>query len=198
VEATEEQAEALITLSQEQGFALWELFGIGFRGWALAKQGRHEEGILQIRQVLTANQLVGLDLQRPYLLALLAEACGEAGQPEDGFTMLTEAFEVSSRTHERWDEAERYRLRGQLLLMQDESNAAQAEGSFQRATEVARQQSGKSLELRATMSLARLIAKHGRRDEARTMLAEIYNWFSEGFDTADLKDAKTLLDELSV
>ena len=101
-------------------------------------------------------------------------------------------------TEGRQYEAEIDRLRGELLLKQDHSNAAAAQKCFELAIEIARSQSAKSLELRATMSLARLLASQGRRDEARTMLAEIYNWFTEGFETADLKDAQALLDELSV
>jgi predicted ATPase len=126
----------------------------------------------------------------------LAEACGETGQPEEGLAALTEVFDPPSKTKVRWFEAELYNLKGELL-MQDHSNAAQAEGCFQRAIESAREQSAKSWELRATTSLARLLARQGQHDEARSMLGEVYNWFTEGFDTADLKEAKTLLEELS-
>jgi predicted ATPase len=128
---------------------------------------------------------------------ILDDAFGEAGQPEEGLTALTEASELASKFAESCYEAERYRLQGELLLMQEESSAAQAESCFQRAIEVARQQSAKSWELRATTSLARLLDKQGRRDEGHAMLGEIYAWFTEGFDTADLKDAKALLDEWS-
>jgi predicted ATPase len=102
------------------------------------------------------------------------------------------------QTGERYYESELHRVKGELLMMQDDSNVARPQSCFQRAIEIARKQSAKSLELRATMSLARLLAKYGKRAEAQTMLAEIYDWFTEGFDTADLKDAKLLLDELSV
>jgi predicted ATPase len=197
VEATQEQAEALIALSHQQGFTYWEAVGVTFQAWALAKQGRQEEGIAQIRQSLSTMQAIGEEQFQPYVLALLAEVCGEAGQPEEGLTALTEAFDLVSKTQERWNEAERYRLQGELLLMQDELSAAQAESCFERAIEVGRQQSAKSWELRATMSLARLLRDTGRRAEAHAILAEIYNWFSEGFDTADLKEAKALLNELS-
>jgi class 3 adenylate cyclase/predicted ATPase len=197
VEATQERAEALITLTREHGFVQWEALGVGFRGWALAKQGRQEEGISQIRQGMAATQATGVELMKPYFLALLAEASWAAGQAEEGLTALTEAIDLASKTQERWCEAEFDRFRGELLLKQDESNAAQAEGCFQRAVEVARQQSARSWELRATISLARLRDKQGRRDEARDMLAEIYNWFTEGFETVDLREAQALLDELS-
>jgi predicted ATPase len=109
---------------------------------------------------------------------------------------LTEALAAADEHEDRHHEAEIHRLKGELLLRQDGSNAAQAQSCFERAIEIARKQSAKSLELRATTSLARLLDKQGRRDQARAMLAEIYNWFTEGFDTADLKDAKALLDEL--
>ena len=138
-----------------------------------------------------------MELLRPHALCLLAEACREAGRLDDGLSALTEALAAADEHEIRHYEAETHRLKGELLLKQDHSNAAEAQSCFQRAIEIARKQSAKSLELRATMSLARLLAKQGRRDEARAMLAEIYGWFTEGFDTADLKDAKALLDELS-
>ena len=119
------------------------------------------------------------------------------GRLNDGLSALAEAQAVANETEGRGYDAEIYRLKGELLLKQDDSNAAEAQSCFQRAIEIARNQSAKSWELRATMSLARLLAKQGRRDEARAMLADIYGWFTEGFDTADLKDAKALLDELS-
>jgi predicted ATPase len=196
VEATLEQAEAVIALSHEQGFALYKACGITLRSWALAKQGRQEEGIAHIRQGLSAALTTGQGLARSFFLALLAEVCGEAGQPEEGLTALIEAFD-QSKTQEPLYEAELYRLKGELLLMQDDLSAAQAESCFQRASEVARQQSAKSWELRATTSLARLLTSQGRRDEARAMLTPIFNWFTEGLDTADLKDAKALLEELA-
>jgi class 3 adenylate cyclase/predicted ATPase len=196
VQATQEQAEALIELSHEQGFALQEASGVTMRGWAMAKQGRKEEGIAQISQGLAATQALGADLSQPSFITFFAQACSEAGQPEEGLTALAEALDLMIRTRARCYEAELYRLKGELLLMQDASNALQAESCFQQAIEVARKQSAKSLELRATTSLARLLAGQGRRDQARAMLAEIYNWFTEGFDTADLQEAKQLLNEL--
>jgi len=110
---------------------------------------------------------------------------------------LTEALATADEYEIRHYEAEMHRLKGELLLRQDDSKLMEAQSCFERAIEIARKQSAKSLELRATMSLARLFAKQGRRDEARAMLAEIYGWFTEGFDTADLRDARTLLDELA-
>jgi len=133
----------------------------------------------------------------PHALCLLAEACGEAGRLDDGLSALTEALAAADEHGIRQYEAETHRLRGELLLRQDLSKAAEAQSCFERAIEIARKQSAKSLELRATISLSQLLDKQGRREEARAMLADIYGWFTEGFDTADLKDAKTLLDELN-
>jgi predicted ATPase len=127
----------------------------------------------------------------------IAEAYLAAGRPREGLEAVTEGLELVQRTGTRIFEAEMRRLKGELLLMGDKNTAVEAARCFGDAIEVARWQGAKSLELRATMSLARLLTKQGRRNEAHTMLTEIYNWFTEGFDTADLKDAKTLLDELS-
>jgi predicted ATPase len=135
-------------------------------------------------------------LRRSYFLTLLAEAGRETGRLDDGLHALREALAAADEHKNRQYEAETHRLRGELLLKQDDANVLEAESCFQRAIEMARKQSAKSLELRATMSLRRLLAKQGCRAEARTMLAEIYNWFTEGFELPDLKEAKALLDEL--
>ena len=180
----------------EHGFTDYLACATSLRGWAMAEQGRNEEGIAQIQEGLAASRATGAELMRPYFLCLLAEACMETGRLDDGLSALTEALAAADEHENRTYEAEIHRLKGELLLKQNDSNTAEAQSCFERAIEIARKQSAKSLELRATMSLARLLAKQGRRDEARTMLADIYNWFTEGFDTADLKDAKALLDEL--
>jgi predicted ATPase len=130
------------------------------------------------------------------LFICLAEGCLGAGYIEPGLEVVDESLAVAHTSGVTMYEAEMYRLKGELLLAQDASNAAQAEESFRAAIEVSRTQHAKSWELRATTSLARLLAKQGKRDEARTMLNDIYYWFTEGFDTADLKDSKALLDEL--
>jgi predicted ATPase len=127
----------------------------------------------------------------------LAEAYTKVGCLDEALCALTEALSIADRQENRNCEAEMYRLKGELLLKQQDSNPAEAQSCFQRAIEIARDQRAKAWELRATTSLARLLASRGRREEARAMLAEIYGWFTEGFDTADLKDAKALLDELS-
>jgi predicted ATPase len=196
--AAQETAEGAIALSAEHGFTDSLAYATSLRGWAMAEQGHHEEGIEQIHDGLAASRAIGAALWRPYFLCLLAEACMKTGRLDNGLSALAEALAAAEEHGIRNYEAETHRLKGELLLRQDYSNAPEAQRCFQRAIEIAGKQSARSLELRATMSLARLLAKQGRRDEARTMLAEIYNWFTEGFDTADLKDAKALLGELSI
>jgi predicted ATPase len=129
-------------------------------------------------------------------LATLAEACATAGRIDEGLKAITDALKLLQQSGECFWEAEIYRVRGELLLKQNESNRDEAEASFKRAVHIARTQTAKSLELRATTSLARLLRDTGRRDDVRTMLAEVYNWFTEGLDTPDLRDAKALLDEM--
>ena len=196
--AAQEVAERLISLSAEQEYAHWLAQGTITRGWALATQGHHEEGIAQIRNGLAAFRAIGVEVFRPHALCLLAEACLEAGRLEDSLDAISEALDATDKHEIRHYEAEIHRLKGEVLLRLNNSSTAEAQSCFQRAIEIARKQSAKSWELRATTSLARLLAKQGRRDEARTMLSEIYDWFTEGFDTADLKEAKALLDELSL
>ncbi len=155
-----------------------------------------------MRQGLAAARATGVELGRPADLAQLAAACGKAGQTEEGLTVLAEALAVVDETGERVYEAELYRLKGELTLAQSsvqslESRVKEAEACFLKAIEIARRQQAKSLELRATMSLARLWRQQGKQKDAHQMLAEIYGWFTEGFDTADLQEAKALLEELS-
>lgn len=213
-QAAQEWAEAAITLSTEQGFSWWLALGTALRGWALAAQGQViEEGIALMRQGLAAHLAIGAKTIRPYLLALLAEACGKAGQAEEGLRLLAEVETEIEKTDERFYEAELWRIKGELTLQQRQVSSVkepkvqrpkgpfrtpqlEAEACFLKAIEIARQQQAKSLELRATMSLARLWQQQGKRDEARQMLAEIYGWFTEGFDTRDLQEAKALLEEL--
>jgi adenylate cyclase len=198
VRAAQENAESLIALCAEYGLAHWLAYATIVRGWAMTEQGGTQEGIAQIQEALANTRVTGWsEPTRPYWLSLLAEACGEADRLDEGLSALTEALATADEHENRHYEAEMHRLKGELLLKQDDSTAAAAQHCFERAVEIARRQSAKSLELRATMSLARLLAKQGRRNEGRTMLAEIYNWFTEGFDTPDLKNAKALLEELA-
>jgi class 3 adenylate cyclase/tetratricopeptide (TPR) repeat protein len=211
VQATQEQAEALIALCTEQGFPFWLAPGIRFRSWALAEQGQGEEGIAQVRlrQGRTAGRFTRASVGRSHSLALLAEVCGQVEQAEEGLVLLADALAVG----ERYYEAELYRLKGQLTLQKFQVSGSkfqvedslgssvqrlesEAEECFLKAIEVARHQQAKSLELRAVMSLSRLWQSQGKKEEAHRMLAEIYGWFTEGFDTKDLQEAKALLDSL--
>jgi predicted ATPase len=190
-----EHAEAAVALSADQGFAEWLLVGAFHRGWAVTEQGRTDEGIVQMHEAVAVMPSRGRELGLPYFLAALAAACGKAGRTVEALALVAEALALVERHDERHWEAEIYRLKGELLLRSGRSS--EAETYFHRAIDIARHQSAKSLELRATTSLARLLDEQGRKDEARRMLGEIYGWFTEGFDTADLKDAKALLDTLS-
>jgi predicted ATPase len=192
------QAEAVMTLATEQGFPQWVAGGTFFRGWALAAQGQAEAGIAQLRQGLAAWRATGAEIGRPRWLTMLAEAYGSVGQTEAGLTILAEALALVEKTGQRVDEAELHRLQGELLLIHaGEDGGAEAEPCFQQALAVARRQQAKSLELRAAMSLSRLWQSQDKRQEACDLLASVYGWFTEGFDTADLREAKALLEELS-
>jgi predicted ATPase len=197
VSAVHEQAETTVTLSTTQGFPLWTALGMSFRGWALAMQGQSEEGMAQVRQGITALRATGQALVVPYLCTVLADICAHLGHIEDGLQALAEAHTLVEQYDERWWEAEICRLRGVLLLRQPGTPQAEAEAWLQRALDVARRQEAKALELRAAMSLARLWQQQGKQAEVRALLAPIYGWFTEGFDTADLQEAKTLLKELT-
>jgi predicted ATPase len=217
----QEQAEAAMALSIKQGFPSWLVLASIFRGWALTEQGHNEEGMAQLCQGLATLRTTGVEFSRPSCLALLAEAYGKGGQIEEGLSIVAEALAaVDKEAGERFYEAELYRLKGELSLqsqtslkqVQDKSQTSQdkseipspqtemgqeAEKCFLKAIEIARSQLAKSWELRATTSLARLWQQQGRKAEARQLLAEIYGWFTEGFDTKDLQEAKALLEELA-
>jgi predicted ATPase len=197
VSTVHEQAEASITLSTEQGFPHWAAMGTSARGWALALQGQGEEGMAQVRQGIAAFRATGSAVAVPYFSALLADVSAHLGHTEDGLQALAEAHALMEQQEERWWEAEVSRLRGVLLLQQTGTLPTEAETCFRQALDVARRQEAKSLELRAAMSLSRLWQQQGKRAEARELLAPTYGWFTEGFDTADLQEAKTFLDELA-
>ncbi|MBI3245622.1 MAG: AAA family ATPase [Deltaproteobacteria bacterium] len=197
----QDRAEAAIALSTEQGFANWLAWGIIVRGWSLAEQGQEEEGIAQMRQGLDAYRATGSELAQTCFLALLAEGCRKVGQTEEGLSVLAEALAAVDKTDERFYEAELYRIKGELTLQQSkvesgEWKVEEAEACFLKAIAIAQKQQAKSLELRAVMSLARLWQQQGKKETARQMLAEIYGWFTEGFDTKDLQEARALLEEL--
>jgi predicted ATPase len=197
-QAAQERAEAAITICTEQDFAFWLVVGTILQGWALAEQGQVAEGAVQMQQGIAAWRATGSELARPYFLALLAETLGQGGQPQTGLAALAEAVALADRTLDRFHAAELYRLQGELTLQQGgvPNFHAVVEASFWQAIDVARTQQAKSLELRAATSLARLWQQQGKCTEAYDLLAHVYGWFTEGFDTADLQEAKALLETL--
>jgi predicted ATPase len=207
-----ETAEIAMTLCRDHGFAYYLAWGNILQGSELAASGQGTAGMLQMRSGLAAIRATGAELRQPYYLGLLAQACGQTGQAESGLTLLAEGLAGARRSGECWHEAELNRLRGELLLLASNQDAeatslpqgrriqmrdTEVEQCFQQALAIARRQQAKSLELRAAMSLARLWQEKGNRAQAYDLLAPVYAWFTEGFDTADLQDAKGLLDELS-
>jgi len=188
--------DSLIRRSTEHGLSNWLDWASPLHGWAEAALGQHDEGIGQILKSRAALDEKGARVWWPYFLCLLAEAYLKANRMDDGLSALADALTTAGEYEEREHEAEIHRLKGEILLKQGDSMAAEARRGFERAIEIARKQGAKSWELRATISLARLFVSQGRRDEAHSMLADIYNQFTEGFDSTDLKEAKELLDEL--
>ena len=191
---TRELAEAVIELSTEHGMAQDLVWGRTYRGWALARQGKVEQGIGEMRASLAAHDAMGSRIARPHFLALLSQALGRAGRVDEAKAALAEAWASAQSTGEHCYDAEICRLRGELAQMQDA--AAEAENCFREAMTISMRQSARSLELRAVMSLSRLSLARSKRAEGRSMLAETYGRFTEGFDTADLQEAKALLEEL--
>jgi predicted ATPase len=195
VQATQTRAAAATALAKQRGFLDWIAYNTIFEGWAMAQQGQVKTGIARIEEGLADRLAIDARLRYPTYLSLLAEAYGQAGKPEQGLCVVDEALNRVEATGERFSEAELHRLKGELLQMQRADND-EIESCFLHALDIARRQEAKSLELRAAMSLSRLWQTQGRAPEARQLLAEIYGWFSEGFDTADLQEAKALLAEL--
>jgi predicted ATPase len=203
-QAAQECAEAALALATEHAFAFYQASSTVQRGWALAVQGHGAEGMAQMCQGIAAYEATGAAIRRTYFGALLAEAYGRAGQVAEGLRLLAQALTVVRTNGEQVYEAELYRLQGELLLAPAGQgqrppgpSEAVAERSMQQALDIARRQQAKSLELRAALSLARLWQQQGRRAEAYELLAPIYTWFTEGFDTTDLQDAKALLEALA-
>jgi len=193
--ALNERAEQLVAVATEQGFPWWGAQGIVYLGWGKVKNGEVKEGLSLLRRGLNAHRATGAELWMPHHITRLAEGCEITGQIEEGLTLLEDALGIVARTGERWFAAELYRAKGQLLLRQGYTEAA--EELYRKALGVAEEQEAKLWELRAATSLARLRRDQGRPAEARDLLAPVYGWFTEGFDTADLKEAKKLLSELS-
>jgi DNA-binding winged helix-turn-helix (wHTH) protein/predicted ATPase len=217
VAASQEQAERVIALAEDQGLELWLMLGTMDRAWAEAEQGQLETGIQQMREDLSAYAATGARLWRAHFLVLLAAMLGKAGQMEEGLTAIADALVLVTDTGDHYPTAEVYRVKGELLMMQAvgierwrsntaepfrktrevSSSADEAKRCFVEALRVARQQEARSWELRAATSLTRLYRMQARREESRRVLSEIYAWFTEGHETADLKTARTLLDLIS-
>ncbi len=194
-EKVRQLAEECIAVCDEHGVAqerAWVMFAYG---WAVAELGQVEEGISQIRASLDAQLSTGGQVGRPHLLTFLADIYRHVGQVEEGLEVIEKGLAVSKQNGDKYYDAELFRLQGEFFEMQNKTE--EAESCFHKALEIARQQAAKSLELRAGTGLARLWQERGKRKEARQLLGEIYTWFAEGFDTADLKEARSLLKELS-
>ena len=199
-EETLRHADEAVTLCTEQGLPFWLSMATILRGWALAELGDREEGTGQLRAGLAAWRAAGSEIIQPYWFTLLAEACGKTGEFAEGIKLLDESLVLINKTGERFYQAEVYRIKGQLILeapvQEQEDRIRKAETCFRKAIETAQKQQAKSWELRASTSLARLWRSQGKTVEAHTLLAGVYNWFTEGFDTKDLQEAKALIEEL--
>ena len=205
-----EQVETCLALARTYAFPLFEAMGMVFQGGVQVKQGRHNEGLEQIRQGIRAYQATGAELYLPYFLGLLAEACGHSGHSEVGLEVLDKALNRVQATGERPFEAMLYRLKGELLLQvgfpqasatpcmsntdHPHPRTAEAESCLQHALSIARRQHAKSLELQIAMSEYRLWQQQDKRAQAQRLLKTIYRWFTEGFSTGDLQEARRLLE----
>jgi predicted ATPase len=192
--AARESTEALASLASERGFLFWSAQTMYLRGKGLVAEGRTEEGIAELRRGAASVEMTG-GVAGIWKLSL-SEAHGKLGRPEEGLAAIAQSLDLMNRTGLRYLAAELYRMKGELTLLMAPGAVGEAERALRQAVASARRQEAKSWELRAVTSLARLLSSQGKRDEARTMLGEIYGWFTEGFDTADLKRARALLDEL--
>jgi predicted ATPase len=190
--------EEVIALSNEKGALMWEALGMMHRGILLALTGKAANAVPMITSAMKAFRSTGSTLWMPSYLSYLARAYAELGRSNDAWRCISEAMTVVETSKERWCEAEVNRMAAEIALKSPEPETEKAEAYFERALAVARQQQAKSWELRAAMSMARLWRDQGKRQEARELLAPVYGWFTEGFDTRDLKEAKGLLEELAL
>jgi predicted ATPase len=197
VPLTQARAEAAMAIATDEGFPEQVAMAMALRDWALAANGQGEEGIAQLPQSLAASQATEATRDRSDRLALLAETFAQMGQITKGLEALAEGLAMVAKSRVGWWEAELYRLSGELLLQQTATQPEEAEVCFQQALAVARRQQAKSWELRAAISLSRLWQQQGKRASAHKLLAPVYGWFTEGLDTADLQEAKALLDALA-
>jgi predicted ATPase len=194
--AANAQSDEVVPLADEKGTLFWKAFGMMNQGCVLALTGKASDAVHLITAGITAFRSTGGTLWVPLYSSYLASAYAELGKIDDAWRCIGEAMTAVETTKERWCDAEVNRIGGEIGLKSPEPDAAKAEAYFERALAVARKQQAKSWELRAAMSMARLWREQGKRDEARHLLAPIYGWFTEGFDTLDLKEAKALLGEL--
>ena len=191
------QFDEVVALASEKGAVFWRALAEMSQGWLSALNGKAEDAVHTINSGIAAYRSTGATACAPLYLLQLAKAYAELGQFDDAWRCIGEAMTAMETTQERWWEAEANRIAGEIALMSPEPDAAKAGAYFERALAVARQQRAKSWELRAAMSIARLWRDQGKRDEARNLLTPVYTWFTEGFDTLDLKEAKALLDTLA-
>jgi predicted ATPase len=191
-----DRANASVAMSTEQTNAFFLGCGMVEQGWTMAQDGRADEGIELILRGMDTCRVAGSTLEFPHCWASLADAYRAAGRVDEALGAVAEGLAQARQTSARFNEAELCRLEGELLVMRGGASARDAEGCFREALQIARRQSAKSLELRAATSLGRLLQRDGKPADARRLLAETYAWFTEGFDTADLRRARALLDEL--
>ena len=195
-EAALRASEALVALGREHNMALYLAFGSVHASWARARLSDREAGVTELRGAVAAYGDQGNRLYVPFYQGLLAEIEGEEQSADRALARIDEALALAGATGEHWSDAFLHRIRGEILLKRDPANPAAAEEAFFTAIAVAQQQKARSFELRAAMSMARLWRDQGKPQQARDLLAPVYGWFTEGFDTLDLKEAKALLDEL--
>jgi len=189
--------DELLALADEIGAKQWKVGGMLVRTWLFAVTGKTSDAVQMLTSGITAWRSTGSTVFMPWFLSLLARAYAGLSQFDDAWRCIGEAMTAVETTKEKWCEAEVHRVAGEIALLLQEPDTAKAEAYFDRALAVARKQQAKSWELRAAMSMARLWRNQGKRDQARELFASVYGWFTEGFDTLDLKDAKALIDELS-
>jgi predicted ATPase len=195
--AAEAQADEVIALADQKGTVLWKALGMLGQGSAFASTGKASDAVQVITAGLTALQATGAATFVPWHMSYLARAYMATDQFPEAWRCVSEAMTAMEKTKDKWLEAEVHRVAGEIALKSPEPDAAKAQSYFERALAVAREQQAKSWELRAAMSMARLWRDQGKRNEARELLAPVYGWFTEGFDTLDLKEAKALLGELA-
>jgi len=191
------QSDELVALAREKGSALWEGLGVSLQGWVLSLEGRASDATQIISSGIRTLLQTGLTLWKPFWLSCLAKANADLGQFDDAWRSINEAMTAMEATQETWCEPEVNRIAGEIALKLPQPDIEKAQSYFERALTAARKQQAKSWELRAAMSLARLWRSQGKPQQARELLAPVYGWFTEGFDTRDLKEAKALLDELA-